>query len=226
MPNGIFENEDYIDHDGLNPRIVRACVKITIEDDHLIFDFTGSDPQMPGSRNMVWNATLAGVYYAVKAMIDPDLPPNAGYFRTVEVIAPEGTIFNALTPAAVGDRGSSGNILGDLIESAETGSNENLARFLGSFYGLAETSVASLREWAQRSAGGEPGSSGLARHLRQASDRWARAVEGLTRRRIEVQLTGLDFREIEDVVDNGQERLAGTFDHLQGLALLDGKVGV
>jgi hypothetical protein len=24
---------------------------------------------------------------AVKALIDPDLPPNAGYFRTVEVIA-------------------------------------------------------------------------------------------------------------------------------------------
>jgi N-methylhydantoinase B len=118
LPNGIFENEDYIDHDGLNPRMVRACVKITIADDHLIFDFTGSDPQMPGSRNMVWNATLAGVYYAVKAMIDPDLPPNAGYFRTVEVIAPEGTIFNALTPAAVGDRGSSGNILGDLIFGA------------------------------------------------------------------------------------------------------------
>jgi N-methylhydantoinase B len=73
---------------------------------------------MPGSRNMVWNATLAGVYYAVKALIDPDLPPNAGYFRTVEVIAPPGTIFNAQSPAAVGDRGSTGNILGDLIFGA------------------------------------------------------------------------------------------------------------
>ena len=44
------------------------------------------------------------VYYAVKALIDPDLPPNAGYFRAIEVIATPGSIFNALSPAAVGDR--------------------------------------------------------------------------------------------------------------------------
>jgi N-methylhydantoinase B len=118
LPPGVYENEDYIDHDGISPRMVRARIKVTIERDHLTFDFTGSDPQMAGSRNMVWNATLAGVYYAVKAMIDPDLPPNAGYFRAVDVIAPRGSIFNAQSPAAVGDRGSSGNILGDLIFGA------------------------------------------------------------------------------------------------------------
>jgi N-methylhydantoinase B len=118
LPKGSFENEDFIDHDGLAARMVRAKVKVTIHDDRLTFDFTGSDRQMPGSRNMVWNATLAGVYYAVKALVDPDLPPNAGYFRAVDVIAPAGTIFNAQSPAAVGDRGSTGNILGDLIFGA------------------------------------------------------------------------------------------------------------
>jgi N-methylhydantoinase B len=118
LPNGVYENEDFIDHDGITPRMVRARVRLTVHDDHLTFDFTGSDPQMAGSRNLVWNATLASVYYAVKAMIDPDLPPNAGYFRAVDVIAPPGTIFNAQSPAAVGDRGSSGNILGDVIFGA------------------------------------------------------------------------------------------------------------
>src|SRR6185437_9277926 len=80
---------------------------------------------------------------------------------------------------AVGALGSAepGSFLGDLIECAETGSGEHLIRVRGSFHGLAEASVASLREWAQRSADGEPGSSGLGQHLRQASDRWARAVE-------------------------------------------------
>ncbi len=118
LPNGIYENEDFIDHDGIAPRMVRARIKVTVRDDSLVFDFTGSDTQMAGSRNLVWNATLACVYYAVKALIDPDLPPNAGYFRTVEVIAPAGTIFNAQNPAAVGDRGSSGNVLGDVIFGA------------------------------------------------------------------------------------------------------------
>ena len=118
VPNGEYENEDFIDHDGLTARMVRARVKVTVENEHMTFDFTGSDPQMPGSRNMVWNATLAGVYYALKALVDPDLPPNAGYFRAITVIAPPGSIFNAQYPAAVGDRGSAGNILGDLIFGA------------------------------------------------------------------------------------------------------------
>jgi N-methylhydantoinase B len=118
LPPGVYENEDYIDHDGIEPRLVRARVKVTVDRDRLTFDFSGSDPQMAGSRNMVLNATLAGVYYAVKALIDPDLPPNAGYFRAIEVIAPAGSIFNAQSPAAVGDRGSTGNIIGDLIFGA------------------------------------------------------------------------------------------------------------
>ncbi|HZP78529.1 MAG TPA: hydantoinase B/oxoprolinase family protein [Pseudolabrys sp.] len=118
LPSGVYENEDYIDHDGIEPRLVRAKVKVTVAGDKLTFDFTGSDAQMAGSRNMVMNATLAGVYYAVKALIDPDLPPNAGYFRAVEVIAPKGSIFNAQSPAGVGDRGSTGNVIGDVIFGA------------------------------------------------------------------------------------------------------------
>jgi N-methylhydantoinase B len=118
LPPGVYENEDFIDHDGIEQRLVRARVKVTVAGDRLVFDFTGSDPQMAGSRNMVWNATLAGVYYAVKALIDPDLPPNAGYFRAIDVIAPKGSMFNAQSPAAVGDRGSTGNVIGDVIFGA------------------------------------------------------------------------------------------------------------
>ena len=118
LPNGSYENEDTIDHDGIVPRMIPARVKVTVDGERLIFDFTGSGAQMAGSRNMVWNAALAGVYYAVKALIDPDLPPNAGYFRAIEVIAPPGTIFNAQSPAAVGDRGSTGNVIGDVIFGA------------------------------------------------------------------------------------------------------------
>lgn len=118
LPDGSYENEDTIDHDGIVPRMIPACVKVTVDGERLIFDFTGSGKQMAGSRNMVWNAALAGVYYAVKALIDPDLPPNAGYFRAIEVIAPPGTIFNAQSPAAVGDRGSTGNVIGDVIFGA------------------------------------------------------------------------------------------------------------
>ena len=119
LPRGHrWTNEEIVDSDGLGPAAIRARVAVEALEDRLVFDFTGSDPQMAGSRNMVTSATLAGVYYAVKALVDPDLPPNAGTFRPIEVVAPPGTIFNATPPAAVGDRGSLGNLLGDLIFGA------------------------------------------------------------------------------------------------------------
>jgi N-methylhydantoinase B len=118
LPRGSWSNEEIVDSDGLGPAALRARVTVTAEGETLRFDFAGSDPQMRGARNMVLGATLSGVYYAVKALLDPDLPPNAGTFRPVEVSAPPGSIFNATPPAAVGDRGSLGNLLGNLIFGA------------------------------------------------------------------------------------------------------------
>ncbi|MCC7426492.1 MAG: hydantoinase B/oxoprolinase family protein [Alphaproteobacteria bacterium] len=118
LPRGRFENTEIIDSDGLGPASLLARVAVTIEPERLVFDFSGSAPQMAGSRNMVLGATMAAVYYAVKALVDPDLPPNSGTFRPIVVKAPEGSIFNAAPPAAVGDRGSLGNVLGDLLFGA------------------------------------------------------------------------------------------------------------
>jgi len=99
---------------------VRLHVAVTIAGDTIRFDFSGSDGQVAGARNMVLCATLAGVYHAVKAVCDPSLPPNAGYFRAIDVYAPPGTIANAVPPAACGDRGATINILGDLLIGALT----------------------------------------------------------------------------------------------------------
>jgi N-methylhydantoinase B len=118
LPQGSWSNEEIIDNDGLAAAALRACVTVTAAGDTLRFDFSGTDPQMRGARNMVLGATLSCVYYAVKALVDPDLPPNAGTFRPIEVIAPPGSLLNATPPAAVGDRSSLGNVVGDLIFGA------------------------------------------------------------------------------------------------------------
>ena len=120
IPDGTYENEDYIDHDGVEPRNVKLRVAVTVTGDRIRFDFSGSDPQVGGARNMVLCATLAGVYHALKVVCDPSLPPNAGYFRAIDVVAPPGTIVNAVPPAACGDRGATVNILGDLLLGALT----------------------------------------------------------------------------------------------------------
>ena len=79
-----------------------------------------------------------------------------------------------------------GSFLGELIGFAAEDADGHLGRFLASFDGLADSSVASLRAWATP-AEGEPGASGLAAHLYDASQRWVAAVEGLNHRRAAIQ---------------------------------------
>ena len=118
LPPGTYTNEDVLDNDGVADRWVKMKVAVTIQKRGIHFDFTGTDPQVAGARNMPLIATLAGVYYAVKAVTDPGLPPNSGTFRAIRVTAPAGTVVNCAPPAAVGDRGATGNILGDLLMGA------------------------------------------------------------------------------------------------------------
>ena len=64
-------------------------------------DFTGSDAQVEGNLNCPLSVTRAACFYAVRVVCDPDAPPSAGAWRPVEVTAPEGSLLNAESPAAV-----------------------------------------------------------------------------------------------------------------------------
>jgi len=88
-----------------------------------------------------------------------------------------------------------GSFLGELIRFAEDGASGHLDRFLGGFDGLAASSVESLRGWVTPD-GGEPGTSGLAAHLYDASRRWAAAVEGLAHRRAAIQQALPELQQI------------------------------
>src|SRR6185295_12252377 len=103
LKDGTYENEDFLDHDGVEPRMVRIKVAVTIAGDNIHFDFTGSDPQIAGARNCVMMATLACVFHAVKVVTEPRLAPNGGFNRPIKVTAPEGSIMNCVPPAPVGD---------------------------------------------------------------------------------------------------------------------------
>jgi len=118
LTDGTYENEDFLDHDGVEPRMVPIRVAVTVAGDSIHFDFTGSAPQIAGARNCVMMATLACVYHAVKVVTDPSLAPNAGYHRAIKVTAPEGSIMNCVAPASVGDRGRTASVVGDLLLGA------------------------------------------------------------------------------------------------------------
>jgi N-methylhydantoinase B len=45
--------------------------------------------------------TRSACYFAVRVLTDPDIPPSAGAYRPIRVVAPEGSLLNARPPAAV-----------------------------------------------------------------------------------------------------------------------------
>ena len=101
LPNGTYvAHENIIDNDGWLDEPGRVRVAMTVEDDRIIADFTGSDPQRRGSCNCTLVATVSAVYNAVLHMTDPEIPANTGRYRPIEVIAPPGTVVNANFPAS------------------------------------------------------------------------------------------------------------------------------
>ncbi len=73
----------------------------TVAGDRLTLDFTGSAAQHDGNLNCPLAVTQSACYFAIRVLTDPDIPPSAGAYRPVDVIAAEGSLLNARKPAAV-----------------------------------------------------------------------------------------------------------------------------
>ncbi|MFC4277306.1 hydantoinase B/oxoprolinase family protein [Achromobacter aloeverae] len=104
LKQGSYTFHSDLDDDGMGGDPVRIQVTLTVRPQGLHFDFAGSGKQARGAMNLPVNALRASVYYAVKALLDPDIAPNAGLFEPITVEAPLGTITNPEHPAAVGAR--------------------------------------------------------------------------------------------------------------------------
>ena len=117
LPQGVYRAEDALDGDREGET---AQIKLTLKvwPDVLEFDFTGSGRQLDSARNIPHRALLATVYTVAKSLLDPDVPANAGYYRTMMVRAPQGSVVGPNPPAAVGARSISCGVLGDVIATA------------------------------------------------------------------------------------------------------------
>jgi N-methylhydantoinase B len=80
---------------------LEIALAATVAGDRLTLDFTGTAAQHEGNLNCPLAVTRSACYFAVRVLTDPDIPPSAGAYRPVEVIAPEGCLLNARPPAAV-----------------------------------------------------------------------------------------------------------------------------
>jgi N-methylhydantoinase B len=98
------------------PILIRATV--TVDGSDLTIDYAGSSPQRPGSFNSVWTFTTAYSLYALRVVLVPLFPNNAGFYRPLKVICPEGTVVNARYPSATLSRHAIGHQVADAIYAA------------------------------------------------------------------------------------------------------------
>ena len=108
LPNGSWEFTDYVDDDGFKPEPIAIKVKVTIDGDEMVVDFTGTSPQAKGSINPNLPFTTSSVYAVIKNLTNPNITANAGFFRPIKVIAPPGCYVNPQHPAPVAARGLGG----------------------------------------------------------------------------------------------------------------------
>src|SRR5438067_1857330 len=101
FPPGTYCGEDFLDDDGNSDEPVRVNLTITVSPEKLVLDFAGSSPQRPGNINAVAPMTYSASFFAIKVLTDPEIPVNAGTFRSVELHIPEGSFLAARPPAAV-----------------------------------------------------------------------------------------------------------------------------
>ncbi|MGA9771965.1 MAG: hydantoinase B/oxoprolinase family protein [Blastocatellia bacterium] len=101
LPDGSYEAEDFLDDDGYSDEPIRIAVQIKITGDRATVDFTGSAPQVRGPVNAVEAISVSAVYYAFRCLIQGSVPASWGILEPISVIAPQGTVVNALPPAPV-----------------------------------------------------------------------------------------------------------------------------
>ncbi len=178
LPTGTYAARDFLDDDGFGTGPIPIQVSITIRTGRAEIDFTGSAKQVRGSVNANYAITLSACFYVMKCLASEAVPANEGLMRPIRVIAPEGSIVNALPPAAVagGNVETSQRIVDvlfralakaapDRIPAASSGSMSNVTiggfdRFRDRHFSYYETIAGGAG-----AAPGRPGASGIHTHM-------------------------------------------------------------
>jgi len=93
-------------------------VKVSVEKDRIMTDFTGTSPVDKKGINCPLVYTKAYACYALKVAIAPEIPNNAASLAPFEVTSPENTIVNAVHPAPVALRHIVGHFVPDTVFDA------------------------------------------------------------------------------------------------------------
>jgi len=122
IPNGTYSTETLLDGDGnddapLDEKL-RLKVTVTVDEEEMTLDFTGTARQCRGPMNVPEPSTICASRYGFKIVTTPNLPSNEGFFRPLKIIIPEGSLLKAQFPAACAMWPTPTNVIPDLILKA------------------------------------------------------------------------------------------------------------
>ncbi len=115
LPQGSWTNSMRIDgYEGP----IDLVATVTIGPDSIHVDYTGTSGMSSYAINCPICYTEAYTTFGVNCVVAPHVPNNAGTLDAVRVTSPEGTIVNALYPAAVYARSVIGHMMPDVVYGA------------------------------------------------------------------------------------------------------------
>ncbi len=94
LPRGCFEGEDWLDDDGTGSAPIAIRVRLELDGERARFDFSGSDDAARGPVNTTPFIAAAAAFYAIKTLAAPEIAPNAGCYRPLEIITRPGSVLD------------------------------------------------------------------------------------------------------------------------------------
>jgi N-methylhydantoinase B len=104
IPPGDYEEEGFLDDDGLSDKPVRIKVKLTFANGGVTVDFAGTSDQTEGPFNCSESSVFNAVFCGIRYLVNPLIFQNEGCYRPVYIVAPEGTVVNPIFPAPLSGR--------------------------------------------------------------------------------------------------------------------------
>jgi len=99
LPKGSWSAFDFVDNDGVDlDRPIKIHVTVSVTDDEMVIDFTGSEKNVRGPINLPIGMTMAFCSLIFKSLTTPTSSVVAGNFAPMRVIAEEGSVMNAVPP--------------------------------------------------------------------------------------------------------------------------------
>src|SRR5438132_4903616 len=123
FPRGTYTYIDYLEADMVGEGLLRIKLDLTIHEDEMMLDFSGTDPQVRAALNIPtygkhghWMLIMGLVNWL--CTVEPTIAYNAGLVRPMKVRIPEGSLLRPAPGAAYGARYSTSHKVCDVTIGA------------------------------------------------------------------------------------------------------------